>query len=98
MPLSRSFQSYSIILSEAKDLGTVELLLVLDSSLCLEYQTYYEKQQNKKAVRGMSFWERIKKRIRSTLEKIARENEQAFGRGRMDCCQLNKNEKQLKNH
>jgi hypothetical protein len=32
------------------------------------------------------------------LEKMARENEQAFGKGKMDCCQLNKNEKQLKNH
>jgi hypothetical protein len=54
--------------------------------------------KNKKAVRDVIFWERIKKRIQKALEKMARESEQAFGKGKMDCCQLNKNEKQLKNH
>jgi len=46
----------------------------------------------------MILWERIKKKIRRALEKMARENEQAFGRKRMDCCQLNKSGKQPKNH
>jgi len=46
----------------------------------------------------MILWERIKKKIRRALEKMARENEQAFGRERMDCCQLNKSGKQPKYH
>jgi len=33
---------------------------------------------------------RIKKAIRNFLEKLAKENESSFGKGTLDCCQLNR--------
>lgn len=43
----------------------------------------------KKEVKVLTFWERIKEKILHVLEKMAAENEKAFGNGKMDCCQLN---------
>lgn len=37
----------------------------------------------------MTFWARIKKRFNDFLEKMAKENEKAFGGEKLDCCQLN---------
>jgi hypothetical protein len=43
---------------------------------------------------SMNIWKRMKKAMNEFLEKMARDNEKAFGQGKLDCCQLNsKNEK-----
>jgi len=33
---------------------------------------------------------RIKKAIGNFIEKLAKENENSFGKGTLDCCQLNR--------
>lgn len=33
---------------------------------------------------------RLKKAINNFLERLAKENEKSFGRGSLDCCQLNR--------
>ncbi|WP_274540101.1 LDCC motif putative metal-binding protein [Clostridium thermosuccinogenes] len=33
---------------------------------------------------------RIKRAISNLLEKLAKENEKSFGKGTLDCCQLNR--------
>lgn len=33
---------------------------------------------------------RIKRAVNKFLEKLARENEKSFGKGTLDCCQLNR--------
>lgn len=35
-------------------------------------------------------FKRLKKAINDFLEKLAKENEKSFGKGTLDCCQLNK--------
>lgn len=41
----------------------------------------------------MSIWKRIKNSVHRYLETMAEENKKSFGSGRLDCCQLNKNQK-----
>ncbi len=35
-------------------------------------------------------FKKIKKAINKYLEEMAKENQKEFGKGRMDCCELNK--------
>jgi hypothetical protein len=39
--------------------------------------------------------DRIKKKLRTYLEKMAKENEKAFGNSKLDCCQLNRDNKRV---
>lgn len=47
----------------------------------------------------MGFWVKIKKRLcaraKEYLEKMAKENEKAFGHSKLDCCQLNNGKKRV---
>ncbi|MFZ5987779.1 MAG: LDCC motif putative metal-binding protein [Bacillota bacterium] len=38
----------------------------------------------------VKFWARLKAAVQNYLEKMAKENEKAFGNGKLDCCSLNK--------
>lgn len=38
----------------------------------------------------LNFWKRFKKAINEFLERLAKENEKEFGHGRLECCQLNR--------
>jgi len=42
------------------------------------------------------FLDRIKKMLKEYLEKMAKENEKAFGNSRLDCCQLNNGKKRVR--
>ncbi len=50
--------------------------------------------RNLKGDDRMSLWVRIKKAWQDFLEKMAKDNEKAFGNGRLDCCQLNSKQKE----
>lgn len=41
----------------------------------------------------LSLWDKIKKSIGRFLDNLAKENEKSLGSERLDCCQLNKNDK-----
>lgn len=41
----------------------------------------------------MSLWNRMKVAWNKYLENLAEENKKSFGNGRLDCCQLNKQNK-----
>lgn len=38
----------------------------------------------------MKLWKRIKRAINRYLEDMAKENQKEFGAGKLDCCQLNR--------
>ncbi|WP_411676713.1 LDCC motif putative metal-binding protein [Caproicibacter sp.] len=38
----------------------------------------------------MKFWNKIKKSINRSLEKMAKENKKEFGDGVPDCCKMNR--------
>lgn len=38
----------------------------------------------------MKMFKRIKKTFHNFIEKLAKENEKSFGKGTLDCCQLNR--------
>jgi hypothetical protein len=46
---------------------------------------------------NMSIWKRIKNKLNEFLEKMARDNEKAFGNGKLDCCQLNNKDQNNRN-
>lgn len=41
-------------------------------------------------------FKKLKNVIRNYLNKVAKENEELYGKGRMDCCKLNSQKKEVK--
>jgi len=39
-----------------------------------------------------SIWKKVKRAINDFLVKLAQENQKSYGSGRLDCCNLNKND------